>query len=70
MDWRDWRIGRIAGIGGIDGKIRELEDWSMQWLGIWSKKLFYGAKILKKTGLGDSQFGTASRAGATGKGLF
>ena len=30
MDWRDWRIGRIAGIGGIDGKIRELEDWSMQ----------------------------------------
>ena len=28
--WWIGGIGRIARIGGIDGKIRELEDWSMQ----------------------------------------
>ena len=68
MDWRHWGIGRIAGIRGIDGKIRELEDWSMQWLGIWSKKLCYRAKISNKWGLRLSRGRRVGRAGATGKG--
>ena len=52
----------------IATKIRELEDWRIQWMGIRSRKLLYDAKISTKRGPGAPRPRTVGRAGATGKG--